>query len=318
MGFQIVKGESLEIKGLITLLYGSPSAGKTSTALTANKPILFDFDGGAQRSGFRIGKDIVRIYKWDEIASSYSSLENDLAGYDTIIIDTVETCLDFIRISIENADYKMKANKLQMYGRMKDEFHGFLSRITKMGKNVILIAHATSEEQNGVQRTTPKITGGSKDIVFQKSDFIGYMRIINNRRTVDFNPTDYYEGKNSADLPLLNIADFKVETNWFQTIIDKMMSALKATQAKQDEALNAINEWKNKIDNCDIKQANEYIVEMKKLSNAMKSQVWAILKTYAESKNWVFDKDKTLFVEPVEIQTKTEETVESNDNFSFD
>lgn len=307
MGFQIVKGESLEINGLITLLYGSPSAGKTSTALTASKPILFDFDGGAHRSGFRIGKDIVRIHKWEEISSAFSSLESDLANYDTLIIDTVETCLDFIRISIENADYKMKANKLQMYGRMKDEFYGFLSRITKMGKNVILIAHATTEEQNGVQRTTPKITGGSKDIVFQKSDFIGYMRIINNKRTVDFNPTDYYEGKNSANLPLLNIPDFKTEANWFQSIIEKMTLALKATQAEQDKALIAINEWKDKIDNCTLDEANLYIEEMKKLSGAMKSQVWAILKNYAEGAGWIFDKDATEFVLPVQAETANEE-----------
>lgn len=318
MAFKITKGEQLEVNGIVTLLYGNPSAGKTSTALTASKPILFDFDGGAQRSGFRVGKDIVRINAWKEISSSFGTLEKDLAQYDTIIIDTVETCLDYIRIQIENEDYKMKSNKLQMYGRMKDEFHGFLGRITKMNKNVVLIAHSATEEQNGVQRTIPKITGGSKDIVFQKADFIGFMRVINNKRTIDFNPTDYYEGKNSAKFQLMDLPDYNIESSWFQSIVDKMKEALQASMKAQEDSVKIVSDFKNRIDNADINSVNNMIAEMAKLPVILKKQVWEYTKSKSVKAGWTFDEKKREFSAPIEKEEPPiVETVVEDEGFDF-
>lgn len=284
--FQIVRGEDLNITGLIIMLYGDPSTGKTSTALTSSRPILFDFDGGAQRSGFKVGKSIVRINKWEEIVSSLANLESTLKEFDTIVLDTVETCLDFIRIYIEDQDYKLKTNTLKMYGKLKDEFYSFLNRITKLEKNIILIAHATTEEKNGMVKTCPKITGGSKDIVRQKADFMGYLFMNNNKRTLNFSPTDFYEGKNSASFPVLELPDFKAEPDYFSIKIGEMRNALTSISSNQDKALKQIAEITEKIlasNNAD--DLHKIMAEMKAagFKSGIKVQLWE--KTKARAKD---------------------------------
>lgn len=282
--FEIVRGEDLNINGLIIVLYGDPSTGKTSTALTASKPILFDFDGGAQRSGFKVGKPIVRIVKWEEIVSSLGSLEATLKDYDTIVLDTVETCLDYIRIYIEDQDYKLKTNTLKMYGKLKDEFYSFINRITKLDKTIILIAHATTEEKNGTVRTCPKITGGSKDIVRQKADFMGYLFMNNNKRTLNFNPTDFYEGKNSANFPVIELPDFKAEPEYFTKKIADMRNALTIVSADQDKALKQIETITEKIKSANsADDLHALLKEMKTAAfkSGIKAQLWEKTKARA-------------------------------------
>lgn len=308
MALNITKGENIKVNSLIVLLYGEPSTGKTSTALTSSKPILFDFDGGAQRSAFKTGKDIVRIKSWKEVVDIMPTLEKDLEPYDTIVIDTVETCLDFIRIYIENQDYKLKTNALRMYGKLKDEFYSFLNRITKINKHIIFIAHASTEEKNGSIVTIPKITGGSKDIVRQKADFIGYMFIHNNQRTLNFNPTDYYEGKNSANFPVLTLPDYTIESDYFQEVLNKMKDALQSSLSEDDEMNKEIQEFKEQLYELnepeEFNRHLQYVAERKGL---LKKQAWSILKNRAFAKDCVFDEQNKTFVK-AKTETRQVET----------
>ena len=78
------------------------------------------------------------IWELNKVLLAKRGSEKELEPYDTIVIDTAETCLEYIRIYIENQDYKLKSNPLRMYGKLKDEFFSFLNRIIKINKNVIL------------------------------------------------------------------------------------------------------------------------------------------------------------------------------------
>lgn len=271
---KIVKGENLVINGIVVLIYGEPGIGKTSTGLNVSNPLIFDFDGGVQRSEFKVGKDIVRISSWSEIDEDLKNLESMLKNYDNIIIDTIDNCLSYIRNFLEDQDQKLKRNQLQMYGKMKDTFDNFLNRIKRLGKNIILIAHSTTEEVNGLIRTTPKITGGSKDIVKSISDFIGYMFSENNKRTLDFNPTDYWLGKNSAQFPRLAIPDYNLEYNWFQIKLDEMRNKLTHKSEEQQKSLETLKSFIGAIDSADNLHTLELIKERTKdLKNGLKLQV---------------------------------------------
>ncbi|MBX3045102.1 MAG: ATP-binding protein [Candidatus Kapabacteria bacterium] len=325
MGFKIEKGEKIKISGIVALLYGEPGAGKTSTALSSSKPILFDFDGGVQRCEFRTGKDIVRISKWTEITSSFAKFDEMLADYDTIVIDTVDNCLKYIRIYIEDSDYKMKTNKLQMYGRMKDEFELFLNRIKNMNKNVVLIAHSTTEEQNGVQRTIPKITGGSRDIVASTSDYIGYMRMINNQRTVNFNPTDLNEGKVTGKFGIIKLPDFREESehgsNFFAGIFEQMRKAMQLSADNQAQAVQDIKIFADRIlksNNAD--SLHELMNEMSQIKNGVKKQLWERMKVRAGELNLEFDPEKKKFFKPAPVAAVEllEPVSSSDDDFNFE
>jgi phage nucleotide-binding protein len=323
MGFKIEKGEKIKITGIVTLLYGEPGSGKTSVALSTSKPILFDFDGGVQRSEFRSGKDIVRISKWIEITSAFADFENQLANYDTIVIDTVDNCLKYIRMYIEDSDYKMKTNKLQMYGRMKDEFDQFLNRIKNMNKNVILIAHSTSEEQNGIQRTIPKITGGSRDIVSSTSDYIGYMRMVNNQRTVNFNPTDLNEGKVTGKFGLIKLPDFREDSEqantFFNQVIEDMKKAMQLSADSQTKTIEEIKNFTEKIlTSKDAESLHILMSEMSQIKNGVKKQLWEKMKIRASKLNLTFDQEKKKFIQTAPVQDVIIENNLSQDDENFD
>jgi len=289
--FKIQKGESLKVQGIKILLYGDPSTGKTSTALTAEKPILLDFDNGAHRSEFKFNKDIVRIDSWQEIDSELHNLANTFKPYKTIIIDTVDTCLKYIRQYIEDNDTKLKRNQLQMYGKMKDTFVNFLYRITSLNKDVILIAHSNTEEQNGITKTMPKVTGGSKAEIKEVADFMGYMYFQNNKRTLNFTPTDFNDGKNSANLPILSLPNFNADPDYFAGVIAKMRDSLIADTKQQEESLKKIEKYRELISNSTQENFNDLVQELRKLKKYEVSQLAELVISQAMDLEMTKDKD---------------------------
>lgn len=316
MALKTTKGEDLQIQGLVVMLYGEPGVGKTSTALTSAKPILKDFDQGAHRSKFRIGKDILRVGSWKEIVEILPNLEKELEEFSTIIIDTVDTCLDRIKIYIENNDFKLKKNQLQMYGKLKDEFLSFLNRITLLNKDVILIAHSTTEEKNGTIMTTAKITGGSKDIVRQRADFIGYIFMNNNKRTLSFSPTDYNEGKNPANFPVITIPDFGIESNYFENVLLEMRSSLQAINSEQEQMNKVLQLYKEGIYNANtLNEINTMLEKLKQEQNAqIKKQAWTILQNKATEKELEYSKENKHFysnAKQVEVKSEPKPVIET-------
>ncbi len=94
--------DPVELKGFNVVIYGQPGIGKTSLAFSAEKPLLLDFDNGVHRSEYR--KDFVPINEWQEVANIQAQ---DITEYKTIIIDTVDTCLDYLSAGIIKRNPKM-------------------------------------------------------------------------------------------------------------------------------------------------------------------------------------------------------------------
>ncbi|HOQ50166.1 MAG TPA: AAA family ATPase, partial [Candidatus Kapabacteria bacterium] len=133
---KIIKAnEPLTVSSIKVLIYGEPGVGKTSVASTAEAPILLDFDKGAYRTPFR--SDVMEISNFLEIFS----ISEYLKDYKTIIIDTVDTFLDFIGSHILQDDPRLAKNKLQFYGRLKDEFSNVMKVFSAQNKDIIMISH---------------------------------------------------------------------------------------------------------------------------------------------------------------------------------
>ena len=69
------------------LIYGQAGTGKSTLAISAPKPLLFDFDGGVHRINFShlSGVDTVQITSYQNFLDV---LEEDLSGYESFVIDT--------------------------------------------------------------------------------------------------------------------------------------------------------------------------------------------------------------------------------------
>ncbi|MGB1214864.1 MAG: ATP-binding protein [Pikeienuella sp.] len=223
--------EPIEITNLVMTIYSQPGLGKTSLAFTASNPLLIDFDHGAHRAVDR--GDIVLAEKWSDITDMSAE---DLAPYDTIILDTVGKALDALTQNIINTAPRLaSAGALNQrgWGQLGVRFNAFLRRLRSFGKDVILLSHMDEKADGEAVKERLKIQGGSKDLVLTDSDVIARISIYNKQRQLMFSPTETSFGKDPADLGMLVVPD--AASPEFKTCLGDVL-------AKVKEGLNALSE----------------------------------------------------------------------------
>lgn len=238
----IKKPNELVVKtNLSALIYGQPGMGKTTLALSAPHPLLLDFDGGIHRVSAAHRVDTVQISKWEEVDEVMQ--DPDIAGYQTIVIDTAGKMLSFMDKYIMQNNPKMrKADgtlSLQGYGLRKNMFINFVNQVSLMGKSVIFVAHEREEKVGDEKQIRPEIGGSSAGDLIKELDLVGYMEAIGKKRTISFNPCEKFYGKNTCNLPermeiptLINDKGELIGENNFMTNIINTYSKY---QAKQTE-----------------------------------------------------------------------------------
>ena len=287
---KIIKAnEPLTVTSLKVLIYGEPGVGKTSVASTAEAPILLDFDKGAYRTPFR--SDVMEVSNFLEIFSISEHLKN----YKTIIIDTVDTFLDFIGSHILQDDPRLAKNKLQFYGRLKDEFSNVMKVFSAQNKDIIMISHLKEKEEGDLRIKRPAITGGSYDKVLQVADLVGFMYMANTNRVINFNPTDTSVGKNSANLDLVTVPNLNNNPTFFKELLQKVKQSLNIAIQNEKKAVDIVKEFKDIIEDADLEVLNSLLSDLPTLNTATKKQVWELMKRRASKLNLVFDNNSKLF-----------------------
>lgn len=319
--FKIVKSdEPLMVKTVNILIYGEPGSGKTSLANTATHPLTLDFDKGVHRSEFR--KDVMVIESWKQINDNISELMKIFSDYNTIILDTVDTLLDYMGAWIIKREPKLARNKLHFFGVLKDEFSSFIGKLKTLDKDIVMVAHVKERDEGDIRIKRPAIIGGSYDRVLQTADFVGYLYIKDNKRTIDFNPTDYWIGKNSAKFPAITIPDFNDYPDYFASLIKKMKHAVNSQTQSQAETLKLIEELSSKIQNIStLNDINAFLQEFSNMKNGIKRQIWDKVQLRAKELNFEFNREEKKFY-PIQVKFNENfnltETTTKDDVVEFD
>lgn len=233
--------DPITVDRLSVVIYGPPGLGKTSLAFTASNPLLLDFDQGAHRAANR--KDIVRVDTWRDVADIAM---DDLASFDTVIMDTAGRALDALSADIIRANPKHGrggALTLQGFGELKSRFTSFLKLLKSFGKDVVLVAHMDEQRSGDDIIERLDMQGGSKGEVYKAADAMGRITIVNGQRWLNFSPTDAAFGKNPGQLEPLQIPHCdKPEFDGFlanvidrtKTKMNQLTEAQRETQAEQD------------------------------------------------------------------------------------
>ncbi len=234
--------EPIATTNLIITLFGQPGIGKTTLAYSAPRPLLFDFDGGAQRAKGR--KDTVRVHSWADVADVAQA---DIAPYDTVILDTVGRALEFLAAHLmkENPKLGRTTGELSMqgYGALKTAFAQWLGRIRTFGKHIILIAHEKEEKDGDNTIVRVDAMGATRIEVIRLSDLVGFVSAVNGRPTLDFNPTDKHTGKNCAGFSVLQIADVALEPDYLGKVMADALSRMNAITEAQREKETETAHW---------------------------------------------------------------------------
>lgn len=184
------------------LIYGSPGIGKSTLALSAPKPVLFDFDGGVHRVNGAHLCPTLQVESYDQVLEA---LNEDLSQFETIIIDTAGKMLDYmteyiIRKNPKAANYDGSLT-LKGYGTRKVMFIDFLNKVSMMNKHIVFVAYEREDKNGDVKFVRPEIGGSSAGDLIKELDLVGYVKAVGRDRTIFWNPQEEFYAKNSCNLP---------------------------------------------------------------------------------------------------------------------
>lgn len=293
--------EEAPSRPVIGLVYGRGGSRKTSFANTAKRPLVIAFDQRGYSRSFRQSEARVYVNAWEEISAIEPS---DLKGYDTLIVDTLGRALDSaaekaIRDSPKNAIRSTGALSKQGYGAVKKMFRDWLFKFVDH-IDVILIAQdrtVPNPEDADVDMSIPEIVGGTKTLIHEECDFIGWARAADGDKFfVSFNPSARWVAKSSpAGLSTIEIAPD--DENLMAGIIERVKASI-ADMANSEKA-EAISEARAALSSCkDVKALN------KVTKAAMKAEVvtilWQEIATLGTELGYEWDREKKVWAEAQE------------------
>lgn len=295
----IVKAsDPLPDRPVVIFLFGEPGTGKTSLFNTSNNPLLVDFDRGGSRAVHR--KDMVIVNSWEDVQTEETA--GTFKQYETIGVDTAKAALDdFLMAYVIKKDFKLAKNKLQAYGAIGDEFKIFVSNRRNEMADLVIIAHAKDEKDGDITKKYPDVTGQSYALLLRIADQVGYVSMRNNKRTIQFDPTETTVGKNVARLPMMEIpldTDPAFKT-FMANIIDRTKTSIRSHSESQKEALEKSERFQHEINTVNgPAELSLIIAPVQELPKALKDSLLAKIGEKARSMGWQFDRNQKMFIDP--------------------
>ena len=278
---------------VIILIYGVAGVGKTSISNTANNPILIDTDRGYDRACSRA--DTIVASNWNDVLND----EGEIKNYSTAIVDTAKAVLDdFLIEYVTRLDYKLKTNKQKMYGAIGEEFKDFVNRRRSENVDIIFIAHAKEKEVKDATFVFPDITGGSKELLIRIADQIGYISMVNNKRTISFDPTDTAIGKNTAKIEPMEIPDQYSEEfpTFMDGLIKKVKQSIHSQTEDQKKALEEVEKLRGEISAIkETTDADAVLLSLNDKPKTLSMPLKELLNTKVKELKFKFNKETKLF-----------------------
>ena len=200
----IKKKEDIPVsKNLFLLIYGEPASFKTSTALSAEKPLLFDLECGVQRINREWQCDTVQPETYGQLMDVLN--DEDLSEYKTLVFDTLlalnDLCMAEILKEQPTLMQKDGSPSLKAYGVAKVRFKALVELLAKMDKTIIFIAHS-SEARDG-EDLIIRIDGSTSAVkeITKKLDAMAFISVHGSRHTLNLKPTGKYYAKPIQGVP---------------------------------------------------------------------------------------------------------------------
>ena len=292
--------QPLNVENIITFIYGDPGIWKTSLAFTAKNPILFDFDKGAYRASNR--KDTVQIGSWQEVATFTAQ---DLVNYDTIIIDTAGRALDMIIDSLKtDSRNKTRSGQLSMqgYGKLGGIFTDWLKMLRGMGKDIVLLAHASEDKDGDNVIKRPDMVGGSKKEAYKIADMMAYMTTQQSQngdiKVLNFMPSSTYLAKDSGQIGNVQIVPMKDSPNQLANIIQATKDHINSLSAEAAKAQKELDDLRNDLlDAESTSDLDELKADLNKAHPLYKEMALSVM-SRSKSLGFIYDKPSDSFIEP--------------------
>ncbi len=184
------------------LIYGQPGVGKSTLALSAPNPVCIDFDKGMKRVEPQFQTPSLQVETYQEVLDLLNS--DEIESFETIVIDTLGKLIDRIGdyVAAENPKFRQGNGTMTMqgWGAIKGHFLNLLKLLESKNKSIIFVAHESEEKSDDKTIKRPDCSGSARKDIVKELDFMGYMEMAGNKRTISFSPSDKFYAKNSLGL----------------------------------------------------------------------------------------------------------------------
>ena len=293
-------------KTFTMIISGSPGIGKTTLALSAPDPILFDLDRGISRVRAEHRCLTSEAADYEDLLLDMESDEYKAAK--TIVLDTGGSLIQLMQPWAKKQDPKASRDGRAMFGVIKREFDRLTHQIRTIDKkNCIIVFHTTEVQKGDTITQRLSCEGSAKDIVWTPADLGCYMHVMGKKRLLGFTPTEEYFAKSCYGIGgLREVPELKPgEPNDYLTRLFNEARANIAEEMKtytQDRYLydEAMAAGRALIaDTASIEQLNETAKDLGTLWHALTSrrELAAALNEKAEQLGAKWDKEAKKYVQ---------------------
>lgn len=309
----IKKASEIKQKNKIVLtIQGLPGTGKTTLALSAPNPVIFDCDGKLQKVELehKAHAGIVEVESFQEIMDDLKS--EAIKDYDTIIFDTAGALINFliahvIKLNPKNAQADGITPQIKAWGAVKTAFTKLMDycRIT-LQKDVIIVCHVKEDKKGEEFKYYMDVAGSSKLFISQKSDLMCMMEMSGKKRVVEFSPTESFDAKSAYGVKgIIDIPELKAGkpntfiTDMFHRIdnyLESTANKLSEMTAEYTELMKEINKLCKGVNN--VTSAKKTLEEYGKIESwpfCSKDEAWALLKDRCADIGLVYNRDTKEF-----------------------
>lgn len=292
-------------KTFCMVLSGQPGLGKTTLALSAPDPLLFDLDNGIARVRAEHRKLTTIDETYEELLSDMQTEE--YKACKSVIIDTGGSLVQLMQPWAKTQDAKAARDGRAMYGVIKREFDRLTASIRNDKKNCIIVFHTTETQKGDLTVTRLSCEGSSKDIVWTPADLGAHMFMLGQKRVIGFSPTEEYFAKSCfgisgiREIPTLKPGD---KNDYLTRLFDEARANINKemqTYAPQRAAYDkAMAHGRKIIDSVDaLDKLNDALAQIGQLEHALtsKKELGALLNAKAKEINCKFSREDGAYVQ---------------------
>lgn len=178
---------STNLKGYSVMIYGEKKVGKTYNASKFPRPLLLAFEKGYSAL---FGVKALPIDRWTQAKEVLRQLSKEEVQdqYDTIIIDTADIAVEYVKDFVCNREKVGEIGDIpygQGYGMYEKEFDEFIREIPKLGYGLVIISHDkdkvfTDESGHEYNKITTTLDKRAHKVATRAVDIYAYARMVKN------------------------------------------------------------------------------------------------------------------------------------------
>ncbi len=273
-----------ENKKIRILIAGYPGIGKSTLALSAPKPLHIDVDFGIDRIEPRYRVDFIQPKTYEEILADLTP--ENVRDYETLVFDTGGKLISLMSLwaAKQNPKYTQRDGSLSLkgYDCVGKEFQRLMDYcFYELDKHIVMVFHAIEDKDGDNIRLRIKVSGQTKNNVWENQDLGGFMEMYGNNRTIGFSNCERYFAKGTRGIKgIIPIPELTEKTpNEFLTKLfeqytkksEAEVSAAVAQKEAYEAAVVAGHELLSTI--TDANTANAALHKLKSIKHALTSEL---------------------------------------------